>query len=150
MALVVVGAAPLDAATIRWIPPVDAPVVDGFRPPAERWGAGNRGLEYGLVDEVDVVAVDAGTVRFAGPVAGRLFVTIDHGDGLWSTAAYVSSISVVRGQRVAAGQVIARAGPGFHLTARLDGVYVDPTHFFEGVDVVVRLVEGPPLPARWQ
>ncbi len=128
--------------------PVDAPVVDGFRPPAERWGRGNRGLEYGLSDEVEVSAVDAGVVRFAGPVAGQLFVTIDHGDGLLSTAAYVSSISVVRGQRVRAGQVIARAGPGFHLTARLDGVYVDPTHFLDGVEVAVRLVDGPPLPSR--
>ena len=32
--------------SVTYRPPVDAPVVDPFRPPAERWSAGNRGVEY--------------------------------------------------------------------------------------------------------
>lgn len=134
------------AAEIRWRAPVDAPVIDPFRPPSQRWGPGNRGLEYGLETEVDVRAVDAGRVRFAGRVAGSLFVTVDHGDGLWSTLAYLDSVAVVRGQRVRAGQILGTAGPGFHLTARLDGEYVDPALFLAGAVVGVRLVPGPEPP----
>ena len=37
-------------------PPVDAEVVDGFRPPATRFGAGNRGLEYATTPGTEVRA----------------------------------------------------------------------------------------------
>ena len=42
-------------------PPVDAVVVDGFRPPATPFGAGNRGLEYGTDPGTAVAAVSPAT-----------------------------------------------------------------------------------------
>jgi hypothetical protein len=38
-------------------PPLAAPVIDPFRAPAQRWLAGNRGLEYGVVGGEPVRAV---------------------------------------------------------------------------------------------
>lgn len=125
-----------------WEHPVDADVVDSFRPPATRFSAGNRGLEYGTVGGEIVRAADSGIVVFAGAVGGRRHVVVDHGDGLRSTYAYVSRIAVVRGQRVAQGARVAIAAAGFHLTARLGVSYVDPMLLIQGAEVVVRLVAG--------
>lgn len=139
LASALLGGAP---AAAEWQPPVDAPIVDPFRPPASRYGAGNRGLEYGISGDQIVRAVDAGTVVFAGRVGGSAHITIDHGEGLRSTSAFVSRIDVVRGQRVRQGQVIGAAGPGFHLTARLGDTYVDPALLFAGYEVSLRLTES--------
>ncbi len=123
-----------------WEPPVQAPIVDGFRAPASTYGSGNRGIEYGLTAGTTIRAVDAGRVVFAGSVGGARHVVVDHGDGLRSTSAYLESIAVVRGQHVRQGQALGAAGPGFHLTARLGEDYVDPTLLFDGATVGVRLV----------
>ncbi|MFW2382377.1 MAG: peptidoglycan DD-metalloendopeptidase family protein [Acidimicrobiales bacterium] len=138
---------PVGAEEVRWVAPVDAPVVDPFRPPASSYSAGNRGLEYGLNEVTDVRAVDDGRVSFAGRVGTNLFVSVDHGNGLTSTLAYLSSMSVVRGQFVSVGEVVATAGAGFHLTARLDGIYIDPALLIAGVDIGVALVSGPAGPS---
>lgn len=42
-------------ATVTYRPPVDAPVVDAFRPPPENWNAGNRGIEYAARPGTSVV-----------------------------------------------------------------------------------------------
>ncbi len=125
-----------------WEHPVEAEVVDPFRPPASRFGAGNRGLEYGTAGGEMVGAVDGGTVVFAGAVGLRRHVVVDHGNGLRSTYAFVSSTSVVRGQVVRQGQAVAVADRGFHLTARLGSEYVDPMLLMRGAEVVVHLVPG--------
>ncbi len=145
--LLFVPVSPVAADEVRWLAPVDAPVVDPFRPPGSTYGAGNRGLEYGLDHITGVRAVDDGRVTFAGQVGKDLFVTVDHGTGLVSTLAYLSSISVVRGQFVSIGDVVATAGPGFHLTARLDGDYIDPALLIAGVEIGVALVPGVQGPA---
>lgn len=139
----VLGAAP---ATGEWEHPVEAEVVDPFRPPASRFGAGNRGLEYGTVGGEVVRAVADGVVAFAGAVGRQRHVVVDHGDGLRSTYAFVSGTSVARGQRVRQGQPVAVADVGFHLTARLGSEYVDPMLLMRGAEVVVHLVPGE-LPA---
>ncbi len=132
--------------SVDWQAPVDAPVKDPFRAPASPYRAGNRGLEYDLTEPTDVRAVDDGRVAFAGSVAGDLFVVVEHGNGLRSTLAYLDEILVVRGQHVTAGQVLAIAGSGFHLTARLGGTYLDPALLIGGAAIAVALVPGP-LPA---
>lgn len=137
--LIAMAATPVGA---DWEHPVDAGVVDPFRPPATRFGAGNRGLEYRTVGGEIVRAADSGIVVFAGAVGGRRHVVVDHGDGLRSTYSYVSAIGVVRGQRVAQGERVATAAAGFHLTARLGASYVDPMLLIQGAEVVVRLVAG--------
>ncbi len=139
VAVVVLAAHP---AVGEWIPPVDAPVVDGFRPPKTRYGSGNRGLEYGLSAGQAFIAVDSGTVVYAGRVGQHRHITVDHGDGLRSTYAFVTTIEVVRGQRVRQGQRLGTAGPGFHLTARLGDTYVDPNLLFAGYEVSLRLTES--------
>ena len=129
-------------ASAVWTPPVEAPIIDSFRPPASRFGAGNRGIEYDTVEGQSVRAVDRGRVAFVGAVGNARHVVIDHGDGLRSTYAFVSATSVVRGQFVEAGRQVAVAAPGFHLTARLGDVYVDPVLLFGGAEVRVRLTES--------
>ena len=56
--------------SVDYRPPVDAPVVDPFRPPATTYGPGNRGLTYDLAPATAVRASAPGEVVFAGPVAG--------------------------------------------------------------------------------
>ena len=125
-----------------WLIPVDADIVDPFRPPATRYSAGNRGIEFATEIGSPVRAVDAGRVVFAGVVGNARHVTIDHGNGLRSTSAYLESILVVRGQYVERGERIATTGPGFHLTARLGDTYVDPALLFAGAEVILALIEG--------
>ena len=51
--------APAGADAVRYRPPVDAPVVDPFRPPPVPWGSGNRGLEYETVPGTVILATAA-------------------------------------------------------------------------------------------
>src|SRR5699024_4022539 len=51
----------------RYSPPVDAPVIDPFRPPSRPFGPGNRGLTYGVAPLTPVRAAGDGEVVFAGP-----------------------------------------------------------------------------------
>src|SRR5687767_7874695 len=78
-------------------PPVDAEVVDGFRPPATRFGAGNRGLEYGTTPGTEVRAAADGRVTFAGSVAGTRHVTVLHDDGVRTSYSFLDRIEVVVG-----------------------------------------------------
>lgn len=123
-----------------WTVPVDAPVVDPFRPPASPYGPGNRGLEYGTEPGQTVVAVDGGLVSFAGPVAGTAVVVVDHGGGLRSSSVRLTRILVEVGQSVAQGQAIGLADGGFHLGARVGSGYVDPAELVERRCLVIRLV----------
>ena len=138
--VVSVGAQP--AGAITWQEPVDAPVLDPFRPPAGPYAPGNRGIEYDIGPGTAIYAVDSGRVVFAGRIGPSLHVVVDHGEGLKSTYAFMESSSVVRGQTVSQGDRIGTAGPGFHLTARLWGEYVDPALFFAGAEIEVKLIEG--------
>lgn len=140
------GASPASAEEVVWSAPVDAEVADPFRAPSNPYSAGNRGLEYSLEEPTDVRAVDDGQVVFAGSVAGDLFVVIDHGNGLRSTLAYLTAITVVRGQHVRAGDPVATASRGFHLTARLGELYIDPALLIGGAEIGVALVAGPAPP----
>ena len=99
---VAVPATPAHAAP-PWAWPVVGPVVRAFDPPDSPYGAGHRGIDIGVPVGTTVVAPDDGVVSFAGPVGGRLFVTIDHGGGLTSTASWLGSLLVRKNARVARG-----------------------------------------------
>jgi hypothetical protein len=117
---------------VEYQPPVDAPVVDGFRPPPEPWAAGNRGLDYGTTLGQPVRAAAAGVVVFAGQVGGTLHVSVLHADGIRTTYSFLATIAVHRGDRVDAGQVVGTAGDTpFHLGAIADRAYVDPALLFD-------------------
>lgn len=118
-----VGQVP-DARTYR--PPVDAPVIDPFRPPAQPWLPGNRGLEYATPPGTLVRAIGPGVVSFAGPVAGSLHVTVTHPDGLRSSYSFLAAVRTVAGATVAAGDVVGVAAAQLHLGVRRGDRYLDP------------------------
>ncbi|MEO6987973.1 MAG: M23 family metallopeptidase [Aquihabitans sp.] len=112
--------------TRSYRPPLDAPVVDPFRPPAAPWLPGNRGLEYAPTSGMSVRAIGPGVVTFAGPVAGSLHITVRHPDGLRSSYSYVAAIRVRPGDAVAAGDTVAVAADRLHLGVRRGDTYLDP------------------------
>lgn len=91
----------------RWDPPLTGRlrVLRGFAPPARPWLAGHRGTDLAAPPGTEVRAAGAGTVGYAGPLAGRGVVTVLHDDGLRTTYLPVTP-SVRRGQAVERNQVI--------------------------------------------
>jgi hypothetical protein len=79
-------------------------VVHGFDPPDVPWGSGHRGVDLAGRVGQPVHAALAGTVGFAGRVAGRGVVVVDHGDT--RTTYQPVTPSVRRGEVVGRGQVI--------------------------------------------
>lgn len=143
------GGAP-DRGRPTYRPPTDAPVRDPFRPPPQPWLPGNRGIEYDTRPGEDVRAIAPGRVAFAGPVAGRLVITVVHPGGLRSSYTALGRILARRGDRVAGGQVIGQAGGPLHLGVRRDDRYLDPASLW-GTQVGggrVVLVPVPSLPSR--
>jgi murein DD-endopeptidase MepM/ murein hydrolase activator NlpD len=114
----------------RYTPPVDAVVTDPFRLPLGHYGPGNRGLEYRTVPGTPVRAIGDGIVVFAGLVAGRRVVSIDHPDGLRSSLVGLAVISVRAGRQVSRGEMVGSAGPTLHLGVRRNGRYLDPATLF--------------------
>ncbi len=131
-------AGPPGAVTYR--PPVDAPIVDPFRPPAEDWNSGNRGLEYATTPGTLVGASAPGEVVFAGPVGGGLHVVVLHDDGLRTSYSFLALLSVHRGQKVTQGQTLGTTQDRFHFGARAGEAYLDPALLFGGGPPQVYLV----------
>lgn len=138
-AVLVVAAFPAraGAAAPDLVPPVDGPIARHFEPPPTPYAAGHRGLDFLAPEGSEVVASAGGVVAFAGQVGGRLFVSIDHADGYRTTYSYLSAILVARGDAVAQGDPIARAGlghadaesppePHLHFGLRRGDEYLDP------------------------
>lgn len=109
-------------------------VVHGFSP-VGRYAAGDRGVDLAGVPGQRVVSATAGTVAFAGPVAGQGVVSIRLADGSVLTYEPVAP-SVHAGNAMAAGAAIGRLDGG-HLRCpapaclhwglrRPDGTYADP------------------------
>lgn len=97
--------AALLALTLIW--PVPAPVSTDFAPPSAPWLAGHRGLDLPAQAGTAVRTPRAGTVAFAGSVAGKDVIVISHG---WLRATYEPVQAIVAvGQRVRAGEVIGLA-----------------------------------------
>ncbi|HZN42588.1 MAG TPA: M23 family metallopeptidase [Actinomycetota bacterium] len=129
------------AATWTW--PVTGPVIRDFDPPDQPFGSGHRGIDIAAAVGTTVLAATGGSVTFAGPVGGRLFLTIDHGGGLESTYSFLESLLVRRGDVVAQGAPIARSGighagalvPHLHFGVRLNDEYQDPLDHLGAIDV---------------
>ena len=137
-----------------WTWPVLGPVIRGFDPPDSPFGSGHRGIDIAAAVGTSVRAAAGGTITFAGPAGGRLFVTVDHGAGLESTYSFLDSIAVRRGDVVSQGQVIARSGAGhasgtiphLHFGVKLADAYVDPLEYLGPVEVW-RFIRLAPLAA---
>jgi len=109
-----------------YVPPVDRPLVDRFRPPPSAYGAGNRGVDYDTVEGDEVRAAAPGEVTFAGRVGLGLHVVVLHPDGIRTSYSFLAEAVVRRGERVERGDVVGHAGATLHWGARVGDRYVDP------------------------
>ncbi|MGE5227963.1 MAG: murein hydrolase activator EnvC family protein [Planctomycetaceae bacterium] len=134
---------PAAAAAADWAWPVSGPVIRGFDPPDSPYGAGHRGIDIATAVGTLIVAPAPGTVSFAGPVGGKLFLTIDHAGGVQSTYSWLTTVLVKKGAAVEAGTPIATTGwghpdltaPHLHFGVKLDDAYVDPMDYLGEVSV---------------
>ncbi|MFU0805306.1 M23 family metallopeptidase [Pseudoclavibacter caeni] len=132
-----------------WSWPVARPsVIEAFRAPPHRYGAGHRGVDLAAAAGDAVLAVADGTVTFAGRVVDRPVVTVSH-EGGWRSSHEAVEPAVTAGDAVRRGQVIGHvvAGPHcadrcLHLGARHGEDYHDPVLLIEGAVPSVLL----PLP----
>ncbi|MBB2990007.1 murein DD-endopeptidase MepM/ murein hydrolase activator NlpD [Mycolicibacterium iranicum] len=76
-----------------------------FDAPSPNWQRGHRGVDLAGADGQPVYAAGDGTVVFAGELAGRSLVSVEHPGGLRTTYEPVRP-SIRRGQLVAAGSPI--------------------------------------------
>ncbi|HTN81307.1 MAG TPA: peptidoglycan DD-metalloendopeptidase family protein, partial [Acidimicrobiales bacterium] len=127
-------------ADLSYEPPVDGPVIDHFRPPPEKWAAGNRGIDYETVPGAPVKAAEEGVVDFAGQVGGTLHVVVRHPDGLRTSYSFLASVLVVEGQQVARGTIVGTAGASLHFGVRAGDTYIDPELVLRGEAFSVHLV----------
>ena len=131
------GPAPADPpAATSWTAPLpgDLAVTRPFEAPAHAYGPGHRGADLGAAAGTPVLAAGDGVVAFAGMVAGRPVVSIDHADGLRTTYEPVDP-AVGAGQRVTRGSPIGVLVAGhagcpveacLHWGLRRGGEYLDP------------------------
>ncbi|MEU8068427.1 M23 family metallopeptidase [Micromonospora sp. NPDC048169] len=137
----------------RW-PLTGAPrVVRRFDPPPQPWLSGHRGVDLAAAPGAPVLAAGAGTVLFAGIVAGRPVLTVGHSDGLRTTYEPVRS-RLTAGTPVAAGAPVGDLLAGhqgcagaacLHWGLRRDTEYLDPLALL-GLGRV-RLLPLHPVPA---
>ena len=130
-----------------WWWPVPPPirVVSPFRAPPTPYAAGHRGIDVQVEPGAAVVAPADGVVSFAGSVAGRGVVSIDHGAGVVSAIEPVDGV-IAAGTPVAAGDAIGTVASGGHCEARcvhfgvrVHGEYVSPFLFLGGLPRAVLL-----------
>jgi murein DD-endopeptidase MepM/ murein hydrolase activator NlpD len=130
------SAAPVAAVTAEYRLPLVGPavVLTPFRPPPQPWLAGHRGVDLAATVGDPVLAAGPGVVVFAGPLAGRGVVSVEHSGGLRTTYEPVTA-AVSRGQAVGVGDVLGVVEAGhpscapascLHWGARLGETYVDP------------------------
>lgn len=123
---------------VRHEAPVDAPVVDLFRPPTSPYGPGNRGWEYATAPGTPVRASAAGTVVFAGQVGPLSAVTVRHADGLLTSYSLLVAVSVTSGDPVVGGGVLGRSSDRMHFGVRQGETYLDPAVVLTPVVPVAR------------
>lgn len=132
------------APSSQWIAPVTPlRVTRDFAPPAQRWHAGHRGVDVAATPEQRVVAPVDGRVVYAGTIAGRGVVSIEHratpAGPAWRSSVEPVDALVRLGNTVCGGQVVATvsapsadrsaghcAAGCLHWGVRRDGEYVDP------------------------
>jgi murein DD-endopeptidase MepM/ murein hydrolase activator NlpD len=145
-----------------WPLPGSPTVVRAFHPPAFRYGPGHRGVDLAAVAGTPVLAAGAGTVAYAGTVAGHGVVSVEHPGGLRTTYEPVSP-TVTAGDWVTRGEQIGTVQPG-HLgcpvTACLhwgalywdvlrgpaqDRQYLDPLRLLAAARVRLLPIDGQPV-----
>ena len=124
------------AAVALWTAPLGDPprVARPFEPPSSPYGPGHRGVDLAGEPGAPVHAAGEGVVVFAGMVAGRPVVSVDHAGGVRTTYEPVDA-TVGAGARVSRGAVLGvlvTGHPGcpaaacLHWGLRRGQVYLDP------------------------
>lgn len=79
-------------------------VVRGFEPPADTYSAGHRGVDLAGSLGAPVLASLEGTVSFAGTIAGRGVVVVNHGDTRTTYEPVIADVH--QGDAVSSGEQI--------------------------------------------
>jgi murein DD-endopeptidase MepM/ murein hydrolase activator NlpD len=124
-----VAVGPPSAAGLVW--PVHGTLTSGFGP---RWGRMHEGIDIAGGSGTPIAAAATGTVISAGWSGGYgQLVVLDHGNGLSTAYAHLSSIAVRAGQTVPQGSVVGgmgttgnSTGVHLHFEVRVNGSAVNP------------------------
>ncbi len=125
------GPAVVVTAGPAWRLPTHGRIVRPFDPPESRWSRGHRGVDLAVRPDAPIRAAGSGIVVFAGTLAGRGVVSIEHSPGVRTTYEPVRA-RVTRGERIRIGQVIGVHEPdrrhptSLHWGLRIHGSYADP------------------------
>lgn len=154
------GQANAGVLSYTWAWPVESPhlVIRDFEAPTSHYGRGHRGIDIAVANGDVVTAPAAGRVLFAGDVAGRGVLTIEHDNNVVSTLEPVMAL-ISPGELVKAGQAVAIVDEPeevwdsshlcscLHLGARYRGEYVSPLTLLEQAHRVVLKPwgDGPPV-----
>lgn len=124
---------PADVPAFIWPLAPPRQVARPFEAPTSPYGPGHRGVDLTGPPGTPVVAAADGVVAFAGAVAGRGVVSIDHSGGLRTTYEPLE-VLVTAGQPVTRGAVVGKLLPGhpgceeacLHWGVRRGTEYLDP------------------------
>ena len=124
-------------------------IAAAFAPPDEAWRPGHRGVDLLGTTGQSVLAIGAGQVTFAGPLAGRGVVVVDHG-ALRSTYEPVTAHFAI-GDQVEAGEpvgvlqtVASHCAPEvcLHLGVKRGDVYLDSLDLLPARQVRLKPLDG--------
>lgn len=102
-----------------------------------RWGRTHTGIDIGAPIGTNIKAAASGTVTFAGwkGTLGKM-VVVSHGNGIQTYYAHCSKLLVSAGQKVSAGQLIAKmgstgrsTGSHLHFEIRVNGASINPQSY---------------------
>lgn len=139
---------PVPTTRFSWPITPPHPVLRPFQRPSTPYGPGHRGVDLGGTVGEPVLAAGDGLVLYAGPLADRSLVSVEHPDGLRTTYEPINPVVRV-GQYVDRGQLIGYLMPGhpgcpvppstgagparacLHWGVHRGGVYLDPLRLVE-------------------
>ncbi|MFO7961853.1 MAG: peptidoglycan DD-metalloendopeptidase family protein [Nitriliruptoraceae bacterium] len=137
------GWAPDLGLRVSYAAPAPGRILRAFDPPRTAFSGGHRGVDLELAPGASVRAAGSGRVTFAGPVAGRRWVSIAHPDGHMTTYGPLADLQVRAGEQVRRGDHLAVLAGGGHGAGGRDrgvhwgardatGAYVDPLGLLGG------------------
>lgn len=100
----------------------------------------HKGIDLGAVTGTPIGAAGAGRVRYIGwdPDGFGNYVIVDHGGGIETWYAHLSSVAVSQHQTVNQGELIGAVGatgrvtgPHLHLEVRVNGAAVNPRQYIQ-------------------
>jgi murein DD-endopeptidase MepM/ murein hydrolase activator NlpD len=125
---------PIKQGSGQLIWPLNGPITSGFGP---RWGGMHTGIDIDGYTGQPIVASKGGNVILASSYSGYgNTVIVDHGGGVATLYAHMSSFGVSAGQNVSQGQVVGNVGctgsctgDHLHFEVRVNGSPVNPLSY---------------------